>query len=115
MNKAKIGMAIASVGIALATWLSVAAPVKPQQAVESENPFKGAVFYKNPVTGNLALYFAFEFEPGHEYSVQVTTDGINWSEVEHVNMKGVTHEVYESFNVPDPCNGIWPRVIDLGI
>jgi hypothetical protein len=94
-------------------------PVKPQVVTATadvvvEDPFKGVVFYKNPLSGGLAMYFAFELEPNHEYSWQITSDGVNWEEIQHLSTKGYTHEVYESFNIPDPCNGIWPRIIDLG-
>ena len=80
---------------------------------EPSDPLHGIVYYKNPVSGKLALYVSYELEPEHEYSFQITDDGVTFSEIFHKSMKGVTHEIYESFNVPDPCNGLWPRVLDV--
>jgi len=98
--------------LSLAAVFAVA--LSPKQLVEVENPFAGVVFYKNHVSGGLGMYFAFELQPDREYNYEVTTDGVHWEFVQHISMKGVTHEIYESFNIPDPCNGIWPRIIDLG-
>lgn len=118
MNKAKVGLWVAMIGITAASILFAASPTvknsaTPQYTEENQNPFKGVVFFKNPLTEKLALYFAFELQPEHEYSIQITTDGVNWVEIEHRSMKGISHEVYESWNVQDPCNGIWPRVLDV--
>jgi|SRR6185503_838654 len=80
---------------------------------EKEDPLDGIVYFRNPVTGKLALYISFELVPNHEYDVQVTEDGVNWSEPFRKSTKGALNDVYYSFNV-DPCAGLWPRVIDLG-
>lgn len=80
---------------------------------ERSDPLAGIVYYKHPTTGKLALYVAYELEPFHTYSYQVTDDGVTWTEIRKRTI-GAT-EIYESFNVPDPCNGIWPRLIDLGV
>lgn len=82
-------------------------------AQECDNPFKGVVYYTNPVTGRFGLYFAYELEPNHLYRIEVTTDAKHYDTIQLLDTTGFTHEIYESFNV-DPCNGLWPRVIDLG-
>ncbi len=92
--------------------------LKPLQLEEEKSdPLDGLVYFKNPVTGKLALYISFELVPNHEYAVQVTDDGVTWSEAFYKSTKGQSNDVYYSFNV-DPCssggNALWPRVIDLG-
>ena len=97
--------------------LAFASPTKPlaptPASEEKHDPLDGIVYFKNPVTGRLALYISFELEPNHEYAVQVTDDGVSWSEAFTKSTRGMTNDVYYSFNV-DPCGGLWPRVLDLG-
>jgi len=78
------------------------------------NPFKGVVFFNNPITKRIGLYFAFELLPNREYEYEMTTDGITWEHIRHRSTKGMTQDIYESWNVPDPCNGLWPRIRDVG-
>ena len=94
------------------SWLVIAAVPRPA-SVEKDDPLNGIVYFKNPVTGKLALYISFELQPNHQYAVQVTDDGVTWSEAYIKSTKGAVNDVYLSYSV-DPCNGIWPRVIDLG-
>ncbi len=82
-------------------------------ADECYGPMRGIIYYTNPVTGGFRLYFSFELEPDHLYRVEVTTDAKNYELVEIRDTTGNTFDIYESFSV-DPCNGIWPRIIDLG-
>jgi hypothetical protein len=92
----------------LATVLLMAQSTPPRYS-RVEN----VVYYKNPVTGALALYLSFELAEDHVYQFQWTRDGVTFTDAFQVNTKGNTHEIYESFNI-DPCHGLWPRVIDLG-
>ena len=103
-----------STAVLFALVLVAASPkaLKPLQLEEKEDPLDGLVYYKNPVTGKLALYISFELQPGHDYAIQVTDDGVTWSEA-YIKSNTGTNDVYLSFSV-DPCNGIWPRCIDLG-
>lgn len=100
-------------GLALFIVSVLLASPKPAAYEEKSDPLDGIVYFKNPITGKLALYISFELVPNHEYAVQVTDDGVAWSEAFYKSTKGMTNDVYYSFNV-DPCNGLWPRVIDLG-
>jgi len=118
MNKAKIAALVSTIlilGGLCGSFLANSQPTKTAATLDTEpsDPLHGIVYYKNPVSGKLALYVSYELEPEHEYSFQITDDGVTFSEIFHKSMKGVTHEIYESFNVPDPCNGIWPRVLDV--
>lgn len=106
------GAVASCVGLLLLTaW---AAQPKPYSAHERVDPLAGIVYFKHPTTGRLALYISFELRPDREYSVQVTDDGVTWSEAWHKSTKGARYDEYYSFNVPDPCVGLWPRVLDLG-
>jgi hypothetical protein len=118
LNKIKsaIAVTIAASAIYLFAGQSPKTPLAPLE-VENSDPLNGIVYYKNPVTGKLALYISFELEPNHEYDVQVTDDAVTWSEPFHISTKGNVNDVYYSFNV-DPCapgGSIWPRVINQGI
>ncbi len=75
---------------------------------------ENVVYYKNPQTGRLGLYLSFELEPNHRYAFSYTRDGVTFIDAFVVDTTGNANEVYESFNVPDPGNGLWPRVLDLG-
>ncbi len=91
--------------------------LKPLQLEEEKSdPLDGIVYFKNPVTGKLALYVSFELRPGHSYAIQVTSDGVTWSEP-YIKSNTGTNDVYLSFNV-DPCpasgDSVWPRCVDLG-
>lgn len=106
------------VGFALAVVIAAVPKPKPltPYSEEKDDPLDGLVYFKNPITGKLALYISFELIPNHEYAVQVTDDGVNWSEAFYKSTRGMSNDVYYSFNI-DPCaNGgaLWPRVIDLG-
>jgi len=103
----------AVVAAALFALVLVSAAVQPKSSHERMDPLDGIVYFKNPVTGKLALYISFELVPNREYDVQITEDGVTWSEPFRKSTKGAVNDVYYSFNV-DPCNGLWPRVIDLG-
>ena len=94
-------------------WLVIAATPRPAE-VEKSDPLRGIVYYHNQFTGKLGLYVAYELEPNHVYRFDVTDDGVNFTTIKTTDTKGRTSDIYESFNVPNPCEGIWPRVIDLG-
>ncbi len=72
------------------------------------------VYYRNPQTGRLGLYLSFELAQDHRYQFQWTRDGVTFFDAFVVDTTGNANEVYESFNIPDPCVGLWPRVLDLG-
>jgi hypothetical protein len=86
-----------------------------QHETERSDPLRGLVYFPHPTTKKLALYVAYEFQAGHTYRIDVTSDGVNYSTLTTKSVPAGAHEVYESFNVPDPGNGLWPRVIDLGL
>jgi len=90
------------------------AAVQPKSSHERIDPLQGIVYYKHPTTGKLAIYVAYELRPNRLYRFDVTDDGVNFTTIVTRNTAGRTNDVYESFNVPDPCVGIWPRVVDLG-
>lgn len=94
--------------------IALAGPKPLEPTYEKHDPLSGIVYYRHPITGKLALYVAYELEPNHLYRFDVTDDGVTWETIEVLSTRGNTSDIYESFNVPDPCAGIWPRVVDLG-
>lgn len=104
---------VALIAAVLSMFYALAQP-KPQSSHEPHDPFKGIAYFQHPVTGKLALYIAYELLPNRLYRFEVTTDGVNFRPLSTRNTSGMTHTVYESFNVQDPCFGLWPRIIDLG-
>lgn len=94
---------------------SIAVLVMAQSVPPKYSRVENVVYYKNPQTGRLGLYLSFELEPDHVYSFQYTRDGVTFFDAFQVNTKGATHETYESFNIGDPSQGIWPRILDLGM
>lgn len=74
---------------------------------------ENVVYYTNGA-GKLGLYLSFELEPNHRYQFQATRDGRNFFDLFLEDTTGRVNDTYESFNIPDPGNGIWPRVLDLG-
>ncbi len=122
MKKLQIALlaVIAAIFASTAVWsvILAASPkaLKPLQLEEKEDPLDGIVYFKNPVTGKLALYVSFELQPGHAYAISVTSDGVTWSEP-YIKSNTGTNDVYLSFNV-DPCpasgDSVWPRCVDLG-
>ena len=81
---------------------------------ERSDPLRGLVYFPHPTTKKLALYVAYEFQAGHTYRFDVTSDGVNYSTIETRTIPA-DRNIYESWNIPDPGNGLWPSVIDLGI
>jgi hypothetical protein len=75
---------------------------------------ENVVYFTNPLTGRLGLYLSFELESDHVYLFQWTRDGVTFSDGFRVDTKGIGHDTYESFNIPDPCHALWPRIVDLG-
>ncbi len=75
---------------------------------------QNVVYYKNPQTGRLGLYLSFELEVNHRYLFQATRNGVDYFDLFTEDTTGRVNDTYESFNVPDPGNGLWPRIVDLG-
>lgn len=109
MNTKLKTLAMSAIGIFVAAFILLADSHNPPRRID---PLRGIVYYKHPRTGELSLYLAYELQANHTYSFQVTTDGVNFSELLR---RTPTVYTYESFNIPDPCSGLWPRVIDLGL
>lgn len=74
---------------------------------------ENVVYYKNP-QGKIGLYLSFELEINHRYQFQFTRNGVDFFDAFIEDTTGRINETYESFNIPDPGNGLWPRIIDLG-
>jgi len=93
---------------------SVAVLVMAQSVPPKYSRVENIVYYKNPQTGRLGLYLSFELEKDHVYQFQYTRDGVTFFDAFQVNTKGNANDVYESFNIPNPGQGLWPRIVDLG-
>jgi len=75
-------------------------------------PVEDITYTNNPLTGKIAFYFAFELEPNKEFVVQVTGDGVTYTDQLRISTMGNTEEVYHSHTVASSA-GPWPRVMEL--
>lgn len=80
---------------------------------ERKHPVE-VTYFKNVVTGQVGVYFLFELVPDREYSLEYTRDSETWIKFSHISTQGNTEDVYKAWAVINPCNGVWPRLIDLG-
>jgi hypothetical protein len=114
MKKFILLLACLTPALVSAWWLVPLAAPKSPAPLEKYSRVENVVYYKNPQTGALGLYLSFELSPDHVYQFQYTRDGVTFFDAFKVNTTGNTNDVYESFNV-SPCDGLWPRIIDLGV
>ncbi len=91
----------------------VAVLLMAQSVPPTYSRVENVVYYKNQA-GKVGLYLSFELEPNHRYLFQATRNGVDFFDLFTEDTTGRINETYESFNVPDPGNGLWPRIVDLG-
>lgn len=92
----------------------VAVLVMAQSTPPRYSRVENIAYYTNPQTGRVGLYLSFELEIDHRYQFQGSRNGVDFFDLFIDDTTGRVNDTYESFNIGDPCNAIWPRVIDLG-
>lgn len=105
------------IGLAVTIFLMAQSSAPKLIAQEEDHRYsqlENIFYYKNASTGRIGINFIFELEPNHVYKWQATRDGVTYFDLFTENTAGRPGPVHEGYNIPDPCQALWPRLLDLG-